>query len=71
MEWGNTRYRLQEIVTIARPNVLGNKSFPVYTKTWVDRYASGDIEILKELKTKMDKTENYRIIDTNNGEIIG
>lgn len=55
------RYRLQRKETIARPNTLGNRSFPVYTYRWKDIAASDDrVELEKLLPNEKD----YRIEDT-------
>lgn len=56
------RYRLQRKETIARPNILGNCSFPVYTYRWKDIAVSDDREALEKL---MDGSGKYRIEDTN------
>ncbi len=55
------RYRLQVKETIARPNILGNHSMPVYSYRWRDLYASDDKEALEKM---MPKDKNYRIYDT-------
>ena len=58
------RYRLQVKETIARPNILGNHSMPVYSYRWRDLYASDDKEALEKM---MPKDKNYRIDDTRRG----
>ena len=58
------RYRLQVKETIARPNILGNHSMPVYSYRWRDLYASDDKEALEKM---MPKDKNYRIYDTRRG----
>lgn len=58
------RYRLQVKETIARPNILGNHSMPVYSYRWRDLYASDDKEALEQM---MPDSDNYRIEDTRRG----
>lgn len=55
------RYRLQVKETVVRPNVLGNKSYPVYTYRWRDLYASDDREALEKI---MPNDQKHRIEDT-------
>lgn len=55
------RYRLQVKETVARPNILGNCSFPVYTHRWKDIYAS---DSKAELEAILPKGDKYRIEDT-------
>ena len=55
------RYRLQHKETIARPNILGNHSMPVYTYRWKDIAASNDYKALQSI---MPNTKDYRIEDT-------
>ena len=55
------RYRLQVKETVARPNILGNCSFPVYTHRWKDIYASDN---KAELEKLLPKGNEYRIEDT-------
>lgn len=59
------RYRLQVKETIARPNILGNHSMPVYSYRWRDLYASDDKEALEQM---IPDNENYRIEDTRRSE---
>ena len=59
------RYRLQRKEKIARPNVLGNRSFPIYTYRWVDVAISDDIRALKAI---MPNDRMYRIEDTGGEE---
>lgn len=59
------RYRLQVKETIARPNILGNHSMPVYSYRWRDLYASDDKEALEQM---MPDNENDRIEDTRRSE---
>ena len=55
------RFRLQKKEAIARPNILGNHSFPVHTYRWRDIAMSESIdELLKILPDNKD----YRIEDT-------
>lgn len=56
------RYRLQKKVPIARPNILGNHSFPVHTYQWKDIAASDDREALVKV---MPNDRDYRIEDTD------
>lgn len=55
------RYRLQRKETIARPNILGNCSYPVYTYRWKDVAACDD---RAELEKIMPNSKDYRIEDT-------
>lgn len=55
------RFRLQKKERRVMPNILGNKSMPVYTYRWVDLYASDDREALEDI---LPKGKEYRIIDT-------
>lgn len=55
------RYRLQQKEAIARPNILGNHSFPVHTFRWKDIAASDD---RAELEKLMPNDKDYRIEDT-------
>lgn len=55
------RYRLQRKETVARPNILGNHSFPVYTYRWKDIAMSDDKNALEAM---MLDQKNYRIEDT-------
>lgn len=55
------RYRLQRKETIARPNTLGNRSFPVYTYHWRDIAVADD---LAELEKLMPNDGKHRIEDT-------
>ena len=55
------RYRLQIKETVARPNILGNHSFPVYTYRWKSIAMSDDRNALEAM---MLDQKNYRIEDT-------
>ena len=55
------RYILQVKETVARPNILGNCSFPVYTHRWKDIYTSDN---KAELERILPKGNEYRIEDT-------
>lgn len=57
------RYRLQHKETYAIPNILGNRSFPVYTYRWKDIIASDCKEALEQYIPKKE-AEKYRIEDT-------
>ena len=59
------RYRLQRKETFVMPNILGNRSFPVYTYRWKDIAASDDRTALEEL---MPNSNDYRIEDTRPNE---
>ncbi len=59
------RYRLQRKESVARPNILGNRSFPVHTYRWKDVAASDSREALERIMP--NKTE-YRIEDTRPNE---
>lgn len=65
---GRMRYRLQRKEQKVMPNVLGNRSFPVYTYCWRDVAMSDDLDALKEMIP--DGSKNYRIEDTG-GEEVG
>lgn len=56
------RYRLQIKVPIARPNILGNHSFPVHSYQWKDIAASDDREALVKV---MPNDRDCRIEDTD------
>lgn len=56
------RYRLQRKEPYFMPNVLGNCSMPVQTYRWKDIAVSDDFD---ELKKYLPKSENYRIINTD------
>lgn len=43
------RYRLQRKERIARPNILGNRSFPVHTYRWRDIAVSNDKAALEKM----------------------
>lgn len=43
------RYRLQRKEQIARPNILGNHSFPVYSFRWKDIALSDDRSALEAM----------------------
>lgn len=60
------RYRLQRKEQFVLSNILGNKSFPVYSYRWKDIAASDDKKALEALLKILDD-ENYRIEDTRNG----
>jgi hypothetical protein len=60
------RYRLQRKETIARPNILGNHSFPVYTYRWKDIALSDDRSALEAM---MPNEKDYRIEDTEPKEV--
>ena len=62
------RYRLQRKQTYAMPNVLGNRSFPVFTYKWIDIAVSDDFDSLKEYAGDLLLDINYRIKDTWNYE---
>ena len=55
------RFRLQKKEAIARPNILGNHSFPVHTYRWRDIAMSESID---ELLKIMPDNKDYRIEDT-------
>ena len=52
---------MQRKETIARPNILGNCSYPVYTYRWKDVAACDD---RAELEKIMPNSKDYRIEDT-------
>lgn len=55
------RYRLQVKEQVAKPNILGNCNFPVYTYRWKDIYAS---DSKAELEKILPRGNEYRIVDT-------
>ena len=55
------RYRLQRKEQIVRPNILGNRSFPVYSYRWKDIALSDDRSALEAM---MPNEKDYRIEDT-------
>ena len=59
------RYRLQYKEPVTRPNILGNRSFPVHTYRWKDIAASNDYDALKKI---MPNNKDYRIEDTRPNE---
>ena len=59
------RYRLQYREHVARPNVLGNHSFPVHTYRWKDIAASDDRAALEKI---MPNDKDDRIVDTRPNE---
>lgn len=59
------RYRLQRKEQYVMPNILGNKSFPIYTHRWKDVALSDDLISLKDMFPADSK--KYRIIDTEKG----
>lgn len=54
-------YFLERKEPIAKPNVLGNHSFPVYTYRWKAIYACPERWPLEAMLEKMDK-KTHRII---------
>jgi len=60
-----TRYRLQRRESVAMPNILGNRSMPVYTYRWKDIAASDDEAALLDIMLSGD---GYRIEDTRSLE---
>ena len=57
------RFRLQRKETVARRNILGGHSLPVYTYRWRDVAASNYRFLLEKLIPSESKSE-YRIEDT-------
>lgn len=55
------RYRLQRKEAVAKPNIIGNHSFPVHTSRWKDIAMSNNKE---ELIKIMPNNDTYRIEDT-------
>lgn len=58
------RYRLQRKQTVARPNILGNHSFPVYTWEWRDVAVSNSKKALEQYMKDHALGAEYKIIDT-------
>jgi len=59
-------YFLERKERIARPNILGNHSFPIYTHRWKAIMVCEEREPLEKELEKLDR-ENYRITN-NKGE---
>lgn len=59
------RYRLQRKEQFVLPNVVGNRSMPVYSYRWKDILVSDSKD---ELTKYMPDNENYRIEDTRKYE---
>mgnify|MGYP006989017847 CR=1 FL=1 len=57
------RFRLQRKEAVARPNILGGRSFPVHTYRWRDVAASNYRFLLEKMIPPESKSE-YRIEDT-------
>lgn len=58
------RYRLQRKEQCVHPNILGNRSFPVYSYHWKDIATSASLEILREYQAENGLIgDQYRIID--------
>lgn len=55
------RFRLQRKEQVAIPNILGNRSMPVYSYRWKDIAISDN---KSELEKIMPNNKNYRIEDT-------
>lgn len=55
------RYRLQRKESIARPNILGNRSYPVHTYRWKDVAVSDDKQALEAMIPS--GSDKYRIED--------
>lgn len=53
-------YFLERWEQVVRPNILGNKSFPVYTYQWKAVYACPERWPLESLLEKMDR-KTHRI----------
>ena len=59
----NARYRLQRKETYVKANILGNRSFPVYTYRWKDIAVSNDrgaLEAILQGTTDQDRFEGGR-----------
>lgn len=56
-------YRLQRKETYVMPNILVNRSFPVYTFRWKDIAICEKKEPLEKAMKEMAGKENYRIIE--------
>lgn len=61
------RYRLQRKEQHVLPNVLGNRSMPVYTYRWTDIAVCAESKPLEDYMSQCDPPENYRIVDTMEG----
>ena len=59
------RYRLQRKEQKVIPNIIGNRSLPVFTYHWRDIFASDSREELLKL---LPDSKNYRIEDTKKYE---
>lgn len=62
------RYRLQRKERFVIPNIVGNRSMPVYSYRWKDILASDSKEALLKC---MPDSKNYRIEDTRKFEKQG
>lgn len=62
------RYRLQRRERFVIPNIVGNRSMPVYSYRWKDILASDSKEALLKY---MPDSKNYRIEDTRKFEKQG
>ena len=63
------RFRLQRKEAVARPNVLGNHSFPVHTYRWVDIAMCDDRKTLEQMIPYGNQI--HRVIDTEKGAVNG
>lgn len=63
----NARYRLQRKEQFVKENILGNRSFPVYTYRWKDIVVSNDRGALEAILQGTTDQDDYRIIDTWDG----
>lgn len=54
-------YFLERREPVVRPNILGNKSFPVETYRWKAIYVCPERWPLEDILSKLDR-KNYRII---------
>ncbi len=60
-------YFLERREQVAMPNILGNRSFPVYTYRWKAIYTCPERWPLEDLLSKLDH-KNYRITSNRQEE---
>lgn len=61
-------YFLERREPIVRPNILGNKSFPIYTYHWKAIYTCPERWPLEDILSKLNQKE-YRITSNRPEEI--
>ncbi len=61
-------YFLERREQIARPNILGNKSFPIYTYRWKTIYTCPERWPLEDILSNLNR-KDYRITSNQPEEI--